>query len=545
MIRSLGAVAFGVCLATSLLGCGDDAESMMESDAGVDAGPGDAGADGGGLDSGTDAGPLDAGVDGGPLDAGFDAGVDAGPVDPFLAVRPGPMTIPDGQVRISVLRGDGLDIAFDSVATNLDPADDDDGIDVYVRNGSTGAIHLLSKSPEGVRGDGSSSAPTMSRDGRWVAFASAAGNLIEEDSNGVYDIFVADRDADGDGVFDEEGDHTIVRVSESSAGAQFDVRSAIAVISETGRFVVFLSAASTAGVAPPGTTQVYVRDRDTDEDGIFDEAGAVSTSRVSFDHIDGGPIDGGDTRLTIQGNAISTDGRHVAFISDSSDILAGDDNGLRDIFVVDRDTDEDGIFDEPEARHVAMASRAADGSFAAGDAGHSGQFVLSRDGRHIAFGSDATNLVAGDDNGFGDLFLVDRDADGDGSFDEAEDHTILRPLAGSAPDGMQADPEMSADARFIVFESLASNLVAGDANDVFDVFVVDRDADENGVFDEGFAVARVSQNLDGSEGTAFSANPTISADGRWVVYETQATELTGETHDHSLAMQARNPLYAF
>jgi Tol biopolymer transport system component len=199
--------------------------------------------------------------------------------------------------------------------------------------------------------------------------------------------------------------------------------------------------------------------------------------------------------------AISADGRFVAFESTASNLVAGDTNESTDVFVRDR-----------VAGTTERVGVASDGAQANSD---SYSPVISADGRFVAFESLASNLVVGDTNGSGDVFVRDRVAG-----------TTER--VGVASGGAQANrdslsPAVSADGRFVAFESTASNLVAGDTNSTRDVFVRDRVA---------ATTERVSVGSDGAQANGYSLLPAISADGRFVAFESYASNLVaGDTNE--------------
>jgi Tol biopolymer transport system component len=148
----------------------------------------------------------------------------------------------------------------------------------------------------------------------------------------------------------------------------------------------------------------------------------------------------------------------------------------------------------------------------------------------VAFVSDSNNLVSGDTNGFSDVFVHDRDADGNGTYDEPGGISTVRVSVlsdGSEGNGDSSAPSISSDGRYITFESMASNLVDNDTNGNVDVFVHDRDADGNGTYDEpgGISTVRVSVLSDGSEGNGDSSAPSISSDGKLVTFESEADNL--------------------
>jgi Tol biopolymer transport system component len=219
-----------------------------------------------------------------------------------------------------------------------------------------------------------------------------------------------------------------------------------------------------------GFFDVFVHDRDADRDGIYDEAGEISTVRVSV------RSDGTEADAASGDPTISTDGRFVAFESFATNLVANDTNGFFDVFVHDRDTDRDGIYDE--AGEISTVRVSVDSAGAEGD-NNSNFPSISSDGRYVAFESNATNLVADDTNGSADVFVHDRDADGNGAYDEPGAISTVRvsvDLAGVEGNGNSNNPSISADGRSVAFESDADNLVAGDTNTAPDIFVDDLQA---------------------------------------------------------------------
>ena len=144
----------------------------------------------------------------------------------------------------------GDHIAFTSIATNLDPAADGSNFQIFVRDQQAGCTTLLSKSDVGMVGNGLSQLPSISGNGRFVSFQSAATNLIDNDTNGEFDIFVVDRDADEDGQFYSDADNCIAgpshifRVSVAADGSQSNDTSFQSAISLNGEFVTFASNAT-------------------------------------------------------------------------------------------------------------------------------------------------------------------------------------------------------------------------------------------------------------------------------------------------------------
>ena len=259
-----------------------------------------------------------------------------------------------------------------------------------------GIISRQSLSSGGGQGTGRSGKPGVSSDGRWVAFISAAPNLAAGDGDGLIDVFVRDR---------QTGITTLV--SKSSAGVKSNGdcgywynNGAVPAVSATGRYVAFRSSAT--NLAPGTTGGVFVHDRDADGDGVFDEPGAIATIRMSVAS-DGTPGNGWSA-----GPGISATGRFVSFYSSATNLVPGDTNGEIDVFLHDRDTDGDGVFDEPGAMNTRRVSVGPGGAQANGPSFDGDAPSLSANGGIVAFTSHATNLVPGDTNDAQDVFVHDR-----------------------------------------------------------------------------------------------------------------------------------------
>jgi Tol biopolymer transport system component len=288
----------------------------------------------------------------------------------------------------------------------------------------------------------------VSDDGRFVSFGSGATNVVPNDTNGYVDTFVLDRNT-----------NAIKRVSESTSGVQANHLTANSAISGDGRHVAFWGYPSNLTEPPQspdtnGHPDVFVRDRDTLPDGVFDEPGEVRTTRVSI-RTDGteGP---GDSYVP----AISGDGQYVAFSSSSS--LVDGDQGGHDVFLHDRDPDGNGVFDEGNGI-TSMVSVGLSG--VQGD-GSSGAPAISSDGRYIAFVSSAANLVGVDTNLYWDAFVRDM-----------QTGLTARVSVGSnceeANERSDFYPAISGDGHYVAFQSWASNLAPSDGNELGDVFVRD------------------------------------------------------------------------
>jgi len=387
---------------------------------------------------------------------------------------------PHGRPAISA---DGRWVAFESSASNLVPGDTNGCADVFVRDCQTGVTQRVSISAWGAEGSGCSGDPSISADGRYVAFGSAASNLVSADTNGVEDVFVHDRTTG-----------TVTRVSVASDGMQADAACRYPAISADGRYVAF---ESFAGNLVPGDTNgyfdVFVHDRDADGDGIYDEPGDVSTTRVSVAS-DGSQAQAMET-YTYGQTAISADGRYVAFVSWSRNLADFGENPYHQVLIHDRQT--------------GLTTCASTSSLGTPGNGSSGWPSLSEDGRYLAFDTLATNLLGTANQG--GVFVKD--------LVTGEIWAVAARVAGQ---GGGSRPSISSDGRHVAFESTASTLVSGDANSVTDVFVYDR-ADGS--------LVRVSQTASGEEGNGHSTHAALSADGQRVAFHSEADNLvSGDTN---------------
>jgi Tol biopolymer transport system component len=313
---------------------------------------------------------------------------------------------------------------------------------------------------------------SLSSDGRYVAFSSDATDLVPGGTSGRQ-IFVRDRVT-----------HTTELVSVSTSGGSGNGVSRGPRISEDGRFVAFNSHADDL-VAFDGNvfSDVFVRDRQSG-----------TTVRVNVD-AGGTPADAGQD-LHFYAHSISASGRYVGFASPATNLVPGDTNGVADAFVKDLLT--------------GSIERASLGpGNAEGDAASNGKTSVSADGRYASFSSNATNLVGTDVNGFEDVFVRDLAA---GTTELASVST-----GGTQANGTSLPCTISADGRYVVFHSNASNLVAGDTNGKYDVFLRDR---QNGTTE------RVSVDSCGGQSDNHSlAHEAISADGRYVAFSSSAANL--------------------
>lgn len=388
----------------------------------------------------------------------------------------------------SDVSGDGRHVAFPSEADNLVAGDANETSDVFVRDRKAQTTERVSVGPGGVEGDGySNNIPAISRDGRFVAFTSAASNLVADDRNGSYDVFVRDRHA-----------RATYRVSVASDGREGVGDSYDPSLSADGRTVIFYSSATNLVANDTnGTLDVFLHDLRTREtERVSVGAGGKQANRYSYP------------------GGISADGRYVGFWSAASNLVPGDTNREPDVFVRDRE------LGRTERVSVGPRGRQGDKTSYVG--------ALSADGRLVAFHSDATNLVPDDTNKNTDVFVHDR-----------KTKKTRRISVGSG--GAQGDnysvvyshSVFSADGRYVVFESAAENLVPSDTNAALDVFVHDR---------KTATTSRVNIPRDGGQASSNSQQPAISADGRLVSFFSGAPDLLpGDTNQAIDVFLARRP----
>lgn len=347
-------------------------------------------------------------------------------------------------------------------------------------------IKRVSLSSLGVEGNGISDSQSFSADGRYVAFSSTATNLVSNDTNGKWDVFVHDR---------QTGQTT--RVSRSSAGVQGDDDSHDGVsLSADGRYVAFASKATNLATPNPQDTfhnyDVFIHDRLTGQ--------TVQASVTSTGDFGNGP----------SGNpSISDDGQVVAFRSQATNFDASGGAILWSIFVHNRNTGQ-----------TIRASRSDGGERSNG---HSLELDLSGNGQVVAFSSVSTNLVSGDNNGKRDIFVHD--------LLTGQTTRVSVSSAGFQGNGDSSDPTLSADGNLVAFSSYATNLVSNDTNINQDIFLRDRALGQT---------IRVSLPNSGGEANGPSTRPAISANGGHVAFDSYATNLSSATVDGNSNVFALN-----
>lgn len=403
----------------------------------------------------------------------------------LLSVGPGKVAGNLGSENAKVST-DGKFVVFESAASNLVAGDTNQMIDVFLVEVATGVVTLVSKNTAGEMGNGNSSEPAISSDGGVVVFKSFASNLVENDSNGTTDIFLrytrtgetirvslatsgqesnnqsGRPSVSGDGsrvVFESiasnlvEGDSNTVsdvflhqvstgattRVSVNSRGAsgdfnQVDLSSSNPVISLDGKSVAFESYAA----------NLVEGDTNEQSDVFVFEVGSGHVSRVSLssDSKQGGS---GSHSPSISGN-----GELVTFVSDASNLVAGDTNGSMDVFLHNRTNSV-----------TSLVSNNSDGK-SAGDV--SLQASVDGSGKFVVFESFASDLIESDHNSAGDIFIKD--------LASGEITRVSNSFNGELNSFSRA-PSTSSGGELIAFHSFATNISPQDTNIVSDVVLVD------------------------------------------------------------------------
>jgi hypothetical protein len=319
----------------------------------------------------------------------------------------------------------------------------------------------------GNQADKQSFVTGISHDGRYIAFYSDATNLVVGDTNNFTDCFVRDRVAG-----------TTIRVSVRSTGAQGTGNSTSPHIDSSGTITTFQSDAKNLVQNDLNLmTDIFVHDSVT-----------LKTTRVSVDSM-GTESNGPSTAPQVSG-----DGLIVAYQSTATNLVAGDTNGASDIFVFDRSTAI-----TTRISVDSMGNQANGGSYSA---------RISENGQFVFYYSDATNLVATDVNGKTDGFLYDRST--------GTTEMVTLNAFGNQGNDVSYNGTVSADGSLCAFYSLATNMVSGDTNAAADVFLRDRVAG---------TTTRVSTDSAGNQGNNGSYTARISADGKFVTFVSDATNL--------------------
>lgn len=361
-------------------------------------------------------------------------------------------------------------VAFHSLATNLVASDTNGVADIFVKDTQNGEVERANTTSNGVEalgGDSRFAAATNAAVGN-IVFESDASNLVANDNNGLSDIFLKDT-ASG----------TLTRVSVDAVGDEADLASSNAAISRDGTVVVFDSAATNLVANDNnGLRDIFWRNLTTGEVKLV----SVSAAGAQANNVSLNPI-------------VSADGRFVAFESDANNLVGGDANSLRDVFIKDMNNGAIAL--------VSVSAAGVQGNFVSAGAS------ISDNGQFVAFASLSSTLVAGDLNGVSDVFVKDTVG---GAIVRANTTSAGLEAVG----GNSSSAAISADGRYVAFVSLANNLVLKGNLGIADVYIKDTQIG---------AIERLSISALGVESNLPSDLPMITTDGRYVVFESAATNL--------------------
>lgn len=386
---------------------------------------------------------------------------------------------------------DGQYVVFRSVATNLTGDDTHGNSQIYRKNLATGVIELVSVGASGGA-NGNCFNPSVSADGRYVTFSTGSSDLVANDFNGQGDVFLRDM---------QTGITRLVSIDGS--GTQGNLTSDSSMLSADGRYVAFRSLANNWGFADSnGDSDIFVKDLVTgaiklvsvnaggtdsgsgysgmttpeiSDDGRYVAFSSAATNLVAGDTNGRFDVFRRDllTQTTIRvslgqsgaqgngdgfSNAMSADGRYIAFSSWSTNLVSKDTNGTLDVFVRDCQSNT--------TERVSVDSTGKEGNGKSGDGNTGGWGVsISANGRYVAFQSEADNLLGKnkDTNNASDVFVRDR------QLNKTTRESVT--ASGAQGNGASTVPSLSGDGSVVMFVSGATNLVSGDTNGKLDVFV--------------------------------------------------------------------------
>ena len=406
-----------------------------------------------------------------------------------------------------LMSSDGRFVLFFTAADNFSgPGNDTNGTqDVYLKDMLTGELTLLS-GVDGHTGDRTSQTGSLTANAKFAVFFGTSTNLLGPgaDTNGKSDVFLVDLTT---------GTKTLVSAVTDATGhviAQGDFNSFNGMSTPDGKLVAFDSFAD----------NLVSGDMDPRVDGFKDVfVKNMATGQIT---LVSGTTDANGNTVFGNGNSdagvISDDGRYVNFESTADNLVANDNNGAEDVFVKDLVTGK-----------IELISKSVNGGSANAD---SFNMQMSGDARFLVYNSSATDILPVDTNhpeGPGDIFWYDRIT--------GETKLVSAAADGTPGNDISLNAVISADGRYVAFDSVADNLVAGDTNNDIDVFVKDMWTG---------AVAMVTVNNEGVQGDAFGIHPAISADGKYIAFQGDSTNLVpGDTNDTRDVFRAFNPLYNF
>ena len=382
---------------------------------------------------------------------------------------------------------------------------------MFLFDSETGNVTLVSRAvgTTTTAANGGSDFAAISADGKFIVYLSTATNILagQTDNNGGKDLFLFDREQ-GTTKLISRVDGTTSTTGNNESGNTGFTPIGNPAISASGRFVAFVSTANDLVAGQIG-----------DGNNVFLFDAQDNSMRLVSRSVTSATTTGNSISIT---PVISADGRFVAYSSVATDLVADQDDttGSWDLFL---------FYRAAAVNATVLVSGAGGSATVTGNAATLSdlEMDLSDDGRFLAFKSNATNLVPGvsDNNSNSDILLFDRLAVAGSNITLVSHANGLATTAATGGFASSETPVISADGRFVAYKSNAANIVAGDANGAYDVFVFDR-------LGSGNALASHVAGSSASAG-ADSFSPVISADGAFVAYNSLATNLVAsETLNH-------------
>lgn len=362
---------------------------------------------------------------------------------------------------------DGRYVAFASQATNLVSPASNGQTQIFVRDRLNNSTTEVSVSSSGTEGNSYSRNPRISADGRFVVFESNASNLVSSDTNASLDVFIHDMSTG-----------TTQLVSADSSGTQGNSTSQTPDVSADGLYVVFQSFATNL-VSSPSVSGGNIYEKN------------VSTGVVQLISQNSSGVDANSNSISPR---MSCEGRFIIFVSTANNLVSGDtynpNKTLARIYLVDMLKNIDPLYIKADpGKDMANSS-------------------ITCNGNYIGFASEASNIVSGDTNNAQDVFVYDRI---NNNFER-----VSVDSSGNEGNGASFIPSVSNDGKYVAFDSSATNLVSGDTNTKTDIFLHNT---------QSGTTELVSKDSSGTLSNGNSDTPSISSDGRYVTYHSSATNL--------------------
>lgn len=334
--------------------------------------------------------------------------------------------VANGACKHLMLSGSGQYAVFECAADNLVPGDTNGSADIYLRDRDAGTTTRVSVSSTGAQANDHSLRPSISTYGTWVAFDSAADNLVPGDRNGVRDVFAHNR---------RTGKTKLVSVDQR--GRPASRRSFTATVVADGPKIVFVSRARLSPQDTDRRDDVYLH--------------SARTGRTQLLTSGQNPLVGDEDVQQIS-VAVKSDGLRIGFLT------------ARPLVPADRNRHRDAYWYDAETREYRLVSANLDGRSAAGRPGAS-QMMLSPDGVRVAFTSSVNDLVVDDRFPGADVFVRNVRA--------GTTRLVSVDALGGPANGPSRAAGIHRDGRYVAFSSMATNLDPGDDPATEDVFVRD------------------------------------------------------------------------